>query len=38
MAVWPALLMMEEAQSRYAGGGGSAQVRAVNYQPESSTR
>ena len=31
MAVWPALLMMEEAQSRYAKGRERAPVRAVNY-------
>ncbi|HMN10269.1 MAG TPA: hypothetical protein PKC83_15915 [Gemmatimonadaceae bacterium] len=38
MAVWPALLMMEEAQLRYADAAESAPVRAVNYQPESPTR
>ncbi len=38
MAVWPALLMMEEAQSRYAEGGGTTPVRAVNYQPEMPAR
>lgn len=38
MAVWPALLMMEEAQSRYADAAESAPVRAVNFQPEASTR
>lgn len=38
MAVWPALLMMEEAESRYAGGAGSAPVRAVNYQPDAASR
>lgn len=35
MAVWPALLLMEEAQSRYAG---AAAVRAVNYVPPARTR
>lgn len=38
MAVWPALLMMEEAESRYAGRAGSAPVRAVNYQPDATSR
>ena len=33
MAVWPALLMMEEAQSRYAGRRGRTPVRAVSYTP-----
>lgn len=35
MAVWPALLMMEEAQSRYAGRRRGAAVRAVSYSAES---
>lgn len=34
MAVWPALLMMEEAQSRYAGRRREAAVRAVSYTVE----
>lgn len=38
MAVWPALLMMEEAQSRYAGESGAAPVRTVNYQPDAAPR
>lgn len=38
MAVWPALLMMEEAQSRYVDALGPAPVRAVSFQPEASTR
>lgn len=38
MAVWPALLMMEEAQSRYADALAPAPVRAVSFQPEASTR
>lgn len=33
MAVWPALLLMEEAQARYAGQRPSSAVRAVNYTP-----
>jgi hypothetical protein len=35
MAVWPALLLVEEAQSRYADGDGSAAgtVRAASYTP-----
>ena len=35
MAVWPALLMMEEAQSRYAGRRRRGAVRAVSYAAES---
>jgi hypothetical protein len=35
MAVWPALLMMEEAQSRYAGRRRGAAVRTVTYTAES---
>jgi len=34
MAVWPALLMMEEAQSRFAGRRGAGAVRSVSYTPD----
>ena len=38
MTVWPALLLMEEAQARYAGRDAGAEVRAVNYSPTSDAR
>jgi hypothetical protein len=37
MAVWPALLMMEEAQARYERRRDRVPVRAVNYQPTPGT-
>ncbi|MEO6443859.1 MAG: hypothetical protein ABIP66_01685 [Gemmatimonadaceae bacterium] len=38
MGVWPALLLMEEAQVRYAERESDATVRTVNYSPPSDAR